>query len=51
MVMSVDSKAASSKRAVMLTAHLDPHLSRWRSLVGWLLAIPHYFLLACRWPA
>ena len=50
MVMYVDSKA-SSKHPVVLTAHLDPGLSRWRSLVKWFLAIPHYFLLAFLWPA
>ena len=43
--MYLDSKA-SSKHPVVLTAHLDPRLSRWRSLVKWFLAIPHYFLLA-----
>ena len=50
MVMYVDNKA-SSKHPVVLTAHLDPGLSRWQWLVKWFLAIPHYFLLAFLWPA
>src|SRR4051794_41531905 len=50
MVMYVDGKA-SSKHPVVLTAHLDPGLSRWQWLVKWFLAIPHYFLLAFLWPA
>ncbi|MEP6563265.1 MAG: DUF4389 domain-containing protein [Nakamurella sp.] len=50
MVMYVDNKA-SSKHPVVLTARLDPGLSRWKWLVKWFLAIPHYFLLAFLWPA
>ena len=48
--MYVDNKA-SSHHPVVLTAHLDPGLSRWQWLVKWFLAIPHYFLLAFLWPA
>jgi len=39
------------ERPVALTAYLDPGLSRWKWLVKWFLAIPHYFLLAFLWPA
>ncbi len=31
---------------VTLTARLDPELSRWKWLVKWFLAIPHYIVLA-----
>ncbi|MEZ5378581.1 MAG: DUF4389 domain-containing protein [Acidimicrobiales bacterium] len=31
---------------VTLTARLDPELSRWKWLVKWLLAIPHFIVLA-----
>ena len=50
MVINVDNKASGSY-PVVLTAHLDPGLSRWQWLVKWFLAIPHYFLLAFLWPA
>jgi len=50
MVMYVDSRA-SSKHPVVLTAHLDPGLSRLQWLVRWFQAISHYVLLAFLWPA
>src|SRR6478672_6861654 len=49
MVMHVDK--AGGDHPVVLTAHLDPGLSRWQWLVKWFLAIPHYFLLAFLWAA
>ena len=42
---------ATVDRPVALTARLDPTLSRWKWLVKWFLAIPHYLVLAFLWPA
>jgi Domain of unknown function (DUF4389) len=36
---------------VSVQGEIDPGLSRWLWLVKWLLAIPHYFLLAFLWLA
>ncbi|MGZ4436226.1 MAG: DUF4389 domain-containing protein [Nocardioidaceae bacterium] len=42
---------ASSTYPVTVQAHLEPNLSRWLWLVKWLLAIPHYIVLAFLWLA
>lgn len=34
---------------VHVEAHIDPELSRWQWLFKWLLAIPHYIVLAFLW--
>jgi hypothetical protein len=36
---------------VHVEAHIDPTLSRWQWLFKWLLAIPHYIVLAFLWIA
>jgi hypothetical protein len=36
---------------VHVEAHIDPRLSRWQWLFKWLLAIPHYVVLAFLWAA
>jgi hypothetical protein len=41
----------SSTHPLRMEGELDPHLSRWKWLVKWLLAIPHFVLLAFLWVA
>jgi hypothetical protein len=36
---------------VHVEAHIDPNLSRWQWLFKWLLAIPHFVVLAFLWMA
>ncbi len=47
----MSTEATRPTHPARLTAELDPHLSRWLWLVKWLLALPHYVVLAFLWVA
>ncbi len=47
----VGATIATFDHPVVLTARLDPGLSRWQWLVKWFLAVPHLVVLAFLWPA
>lgn len=49
--VSTNQPASAAAHPVSLTAQLDPELSRWKWLVKWFLAIPHFIVLAFLWPA
>lgn len=42
---------AAGTHPLRIEGHLDPGLSRWQWLVKWLLAIPHFVVLALLWVA
>ncbi len=47
----IEGQTSSVAHPLRLEAHLDPDLSRWKWLVKWFLAIPHFVVLAFGWVA
>ena len=43
--------SAATRYPMIVEGHLDDELSRWRWLVKWFLAIPHFVVLAFLWLA
>jgi hypothetical protein len=50
-VAGIGESVATQEHPVSLNARLDPDLSRWMWLVKWILAIPHFVVLALLWVA
>ncbi len=46
-----DELVTTTEHPVALSARIDPDLSRWMWLVKWILAIPHFIVLAFLWLA
>jgi hypothetical protein len=50
-VAGIGDSLATHEHPVSVSAQLDPGLSRWKWLVKWLLAIPHFVVLVFLWIA
>jgi hypothetical protein len=49
--IAIVGQPARTGRAIQLEGELDPHLTRWKWLVKWVLAIPHFAVLIPLWIA
>ena len=47
----VPHEAGAGSYPLRIEGHLDPQLSRWRWLIKWILAVPHFVILAFLWIA